>query len=169
MRIDEYGTCIYQEEDLFKLLYNDTVDFSDILIERSSDIDKLIEFSSLQLNEYKKSELSFEEFDKNNQNIWFVPDEYRNFDIYEFCMVSCDNEEQLIRCYEELVLFEKLNMIPLLGVLKYIVDTLRANNTLWGVGRGSSVASYVLYKLGVHRIDSMKYELDYKEFLRIGE
>jgi DNA polymerase III alpha subunit len=37
---------------------------------------------------------------------------------------------------------------------------------VWGVGRGSSVASYVLFLIGVHRIDSMKYNLDYKEFLR---
>jgi DNA polymerase III alpha subunit len=34
------------------------------------------------------------------------------------------------------------------------------------VGRGSSVASYVLYLLGVHRIDSMFYDLDPSEFLR---
>jgi DNA polymerase III alpha subunit len=37
---------------------------------------------------------------------------------------------------------------------------------IWGVGRGSSVASYVLYKLGVHRIDSLYYDLDPAEFLR---
>jgi DNA polymerase III alpha subunit len=54
-------------------------------------------------------------------------------------------------------------------MLKYIVDTLRDNKIIWGVGRGSSVSSYVLYLLGVHRIDSLKYQLDYREFLRIGE
>jgi len=37
---------------------------------------------------------------------------------------------------------------------------------IWGVGRGSSVASYVLYLLDVHRIDSMFYDLDPSEFLR---
>jgi DNA polymerase III alpha subunit len=37
---------------------------------------------------------------------------------------------------------------------------------IWGVGRGSSVASYVLYKLGVHRINSLYYNLDATEFLR---
>jgi DNA polymerase III alpha subunit len=40
------------------------------------------------------------------------------------------------------------------------------NHVIWGVGRGSSVASYVLYLLGVHRIDSMFYDLDVSEFLR---
>ena len=50
--------------------------------------------------------------------------------------------------------------------MKYLVDTLRKNNIIWGVGRGSSVASYVLYLLGVHRIDSLYYDLDITEFLK---
>ena len=43
---------------------------------------------------------------------------------------------------------------------------MKQNNLIWGVGRGSSVASYVLYLLGVHRIDSLHYNLDIAEFLR---
>jgi len=43
---------------------------------------------------------------------------------------------------------------------------MRNNHVIWGVGRGSSVASYVLYKLGVHRIDSLFYDLSVDEFLR---
>jgi len=56
--------------------------------------------------------------------------------------------------------------MPLLKWMKYFVDTCRTNRVVWGVGRGSSVASYVLYLIGVHRIDSMKYNLDWQEFLR---
>jgi DNA polymerase III alpha subunit len=54
----------------------------------------------------------------------------------------------------------------LLRYLKYFVDTMRANNVLWGLGRGSSVSSYVLYLLGVHKINSMFYDLDIREFLK---
>jgi DNA polymerase III alpha subunit len=54
----------------------------------------------------------------------------------------------------------------LLFYLKYLVDAMRENKIVWGVGRGSSVASYVLYLIGVHRIDSIKYDLDIKEFLK---
>jgi DNA polymerase III alpha subunit len=43
---------------------------------------------------------------------------------------------------------------------------MRSNNIVWGVGRGSSVASYVLYLLGVHKVDSIKYGLDIREFLK---
>jgi DNA polymerase III alpha subunit len=78
----------------------------------------------------------------------------------------CSTKEQTDRVSEELEAFIQHNMLDLLYVLKYIVDTLRANNVVWGVGRGSSVASYVLYLIGVHRIDSLKYNLDWQEFLR---
>jgi DNA polymerase III alpha subunit len=57
-------------------------------------------------------------------------------------------------------------MIDVLKCLKYIIDTLRNNNLIWGVGRGSSVASYVLYLMGVHKVDSIKYDLNPEEFLR---
>ncbi len=50
--------------------------------------------------------------------------------------------------------------------LKYLVDTMKDNKVIWGVGRGSSCASYVLYLLGIHRVDSMFYNLDVEEFLR---
>jgi DNA polymerase III alpha subunit len=43
---------------------------------------------------------------------------------------------------------------------------MRDNNIVWGVGRGSSVASYVLYLLGIHKIDSIKYNLSPDEFFK---
>jgi DNA polymerase III alpha subunit len=78
----------------------------------------------------------------------------------------CTTEEQTNRVTQELELFVQHKMFDLLFYLKYLVDTLRANNVLWGVGRGSSVASYVLFLIGVHKIDSIKYNLDIKEFLK---
>jgi DNA polymerase III alpha subunit len=87
-------------------------------------------------------------------------------DIAEYVLSLCDSDAQLQRCGQELLLFQERNLFDLLRYLKYLVDTLRANCMIWGVGRGSSVASYVLYLLGVHRIDSMFYDLDAREFLR---
>jgi len=57
-------------------------------------------------------------------------------------------------------------MFDLLIYLKYLVDTLRSQNIVWGVGRGSSVASYCLYLIGVHKVNSMQYNLDIHEFLK---
>ena len=63
-------------------------------------------------------------------------------------------------------LFKQNNMIPVLKTMKYVVDTLRKNNIVWGVGRGSSVSSYVLYLIGIHKIDSVKYALPIDEFFK---
>jgi DNA polymerase III alpha subunit len=57
-------------------------------------------------------------------------------------------------------------MFILLKYLKYLVDTMRENNIVWGVGRGSSVASFVLFLLEVHRINSLYYDLSIDEFLK---
>lgn len=74
-----------------------------------------------------------------------------------------DRKKRLIR---ELRLYEELGLTPILRVLIFIINTLKEKNLVWGVGRGSSVSSYVLYLLGVHDVDSFKYELDVTDFLR---
>ena len=81
-------------------------------------------------------------------------------------MICCKTDAEIQRAGEELLMFQERNLFNLLKYLKYLVDTMRDNNIIWGVGRGSSVASYVLYLLGVHKIDSMYYDLDPGEFLR---
>ena len=97
---------------------------------------------------------------------WFIPQEYKTMDILDFLYQRCPTPEIRERVVEELRLFAKHDMIPMLKAMKYIVDTLRANNVVWGVGRGSSVASYVLFIIGVHKIDSVKYKLPINEFFK---
>lgn len=96
---------------------------------------------------------------------WFIPRQYRELDIESWLAAQCP-EENRQRMSTELELFRKHNMIPVLKTMKYVVDTLRENNIVWGVGRGSSVASYVLFTIGVHKIDSCKYKLPIEEFFK---
>ncbi len=100
--------------------------------------------------------------DKTN---WFIPKEYKDMDIEAFLVNQCP-KENYDRLIKELDLYRKNDMVPVLRAMKYIVDTLRSNNVVWGVGRGSSVASYVLFLLGVHKIDSVKYNLPIEEFFK---
>ena len=96
---------------------------------------------------------------------WFIPNDYTP-DLGDFLYNSCSTQEQKDRVTMELELYIKHNMYDVLPVMKYIVDTLRENNVVWGVGRGSSVASYVLYLIGVHKVDSVKYNLPIGEFFK---
>lgn len=96
---------------------------------------------------------------------WFMPSQYREMDIESFLIDLCPNANR-DRLDLELKEYKRRNLILLLKQMKYIVDTLRSNNVVWGVGRGSSVASYVLFLLGVHKIDSVKYNLPIEEFFK---
>ena len=102
---------------------------------------------------------------ENNPNRWLVPKEYANMDIEAFLVDRCPIENY-DRLNQELNLYRKHNMIELLKAVKYLVDTFEKNNIVWGVGRGSSVASYVLHLLGLHMIDSVKYKLPIEEFFK---
>jgi len=107
-----------------------------------------------------------EEFDHRCQSRWFMPEEYQQLDIAEHIISLCQTEAELQRVGHELLLYQERGLFDLLRYLKYLVDLMTENRLIWGVGRGSSVASYVLYLLGVHRINSLYYDLDPEEFLR---
>jgi len=101
-----------------------------------------------------------------NTDFW-LPDYYKELDVEQYILDLCpDNTIAKQRVQEELELYRTRNLLDILRLLIHIVTILRKNNVVWGVGRGSSVASYCLYLLGVHRVDSIKYELDIKEFLK---
>lgn len=176
MKFDEYGYPYCSSMDLFDLLYKnpelqiENFYVSDPQLYNSSvkklhaDLPLLKSYQDLFQN--RDPFASIEEFDKENQSIWFMPDNYKQLDIVEHLIGLCKTDSELERTAQELVLYQERNLFDLLKFLKYLVDTLRQNNIVWGVGRGSSVSSYVLYLLGVHKIDSIKYDLDIKEFLK---
>ena len=170
---DQYGRVVYNRHELYDMLY-DGEDISSVTdVDWHEDFEKYnsaINTNHLQQQLYsavEKLSLSKEEFDKQNQNEWFMPDEYKNIDLHKYCLDRCpDDTEECARICNELYEFEQRNLFNLLRYIIYLVDFMRENNIVWGVGRGSSVASYVLYIIGIHRINSIQYNLDYKEFLR---
>ena len=168
MRTDNYGQIILSEKDLCNLyLQNPNRIVSKTLIDHSININDDLELTNIpQLIQYVTSTETIEEFDKRLQSNWYMPDEYKNLDIAKWILDQCQTDSERQRVGEELLLYLDRNLFQLLQYLKYLVDTMRKHNIVWGVGRGSSVASYVLYLIGVHKINSMYYDLDIEEFLR---
>ena len=168
MRTDIYGQIILSENDLCDLYMRDpTRTIKKAFTESKISLGDILSIESKpDLIEYIDTKLSLEEFDNNNQLNWYMPIEYKEMDIAKFVLDQCTNEAELQRAGEELILFQERNMFVLLQYLKYLVDTMRKNNVVWGVGRGSSVASFVLFLLGVHRINSLYYQLDIDEFIK---
>ena len=171
-KTNKFGQIILSESDLFDQIMSgtDIAQFNGAAIDTSIDItsvsDILTHIPEFIVYDPAIEQLSVEEFDRYCQSRWHMPVEYQDLDIAQHVLSLCRTNAELQRVGQELLLYQERNLFDLLRYLKYLVDTMQENRIIWGVGRGSSLASYVLYLLGVHRIDSMLYELDPGEFLR---
>lgn len=183
IKTDNLGIPRFSNRDLIDLIYSGNIDKCHVVLcDESVDIEQFNAAMELQgmpkLQKYIPLDVDQTTFDSALQSEWFMPDEYKKLDVDDWCMrklmkikgVRLASEvlylEEWNRVQEELEAFDERSMYNLLRYMIYLVDYMRENDIVWGVGRGSSVASYVLYLIGVHKIDSMKYNLDWREFLR---
>jgi DNA polymerase III alpha subunit len=169
MRLDAYSNPIFTEQDLFDALYQGhQIKDTDVpIVERTDNVIQLETVLGFKFVAPIDANFTREEFDTVLQSDWFMPMDYKTMDIEAWIWEQCPPwDPEHTRVQEELEAYKARNMLDLLRWLKYFVDTCRANNVVWGVGRGSSVASYVLFLIGVHKINSLKYNLDWQEFLR---
>lgn len=171
MKTDHVGRMIFSEKDLTHMIMQglNLFQIKNIIVDNSVCLETaahILESAPEFIEANKLANESVEEFDQRCQNTWHMPQSYKDMDIADYVLKLCNNDAELQRCGQELLMFQERGLFSLLQYLKYLVDLMTENRLIWGVGRGSSVASYVLYKLGVHKIDSLYYELDPQEFLR---
>jgi len=95
-----------------------------------------------------------------------IPQHYKEIDVEQYVLTRAVDRVSRERVEAELMEYKTRNLYPVLQLMIYIVDTMRKHGVVWGVGRGSSVASYILYLIGVHKIDSIRYNLNIREFLK---
>ena len=174
MKTDSLGIPRFNNKDLIDMIYSGNADKCHVVLcDTSDDIDKFNKAMEEQgmnsLQKYIPLDVDQKDFDGVCQGEWFMPDEYKDINVYEYVLgkaeTPCPQHTQY-RIWEELKAFEERDMEDLLRYMIYLVDFMREHNVVWGVGRGSSVASYVLYLIGVHKVDSIQYGLDWREFLR---
>ena len=183
MKTDSLGIPRFTNKDLVDMIYTGHSDkVHVVLCEESDDIDKFNKACEEQglskLQKYIPLDVDQKTFDGVCQGEWFMPDEYKNMDItvYLFAKLAENlqvepndelrHTEEWKRVTEEWKAFLDRGMTDLLRYMVYLVDYMRENDIVWGVGRGSSVASYVLYLIGVHKVNSIQFDLDWREFLR---
>jgi len=167
---DKFSQEVFNKDNVIDaIMQSYTTNPGPFLVKGFSDTDIQI---ANELNEYtalikyiNEDSKSIQEFDLKKQEEWFMPLFYKDIDIAKHILDMCDSDSELQRCGQELILYQEKNLFNLLRYMLYLVDTMTKNKIIWGVGRGSSAASYVLYKLKVHRIDSLYYDLNIKEFL----
>jgi len=168
-KTNEHGDVIFSEEDAIDLLYKDPeFDISKLFFNNTTKYSKSLKDLGIDLPMiYTVPEREpLEEFDRHNIDRWHMPTQYYKIDVLEWLLEKCQSDEERQRVKIEYSLFEEKKFVKVLQFLMYFVDTLRANNIVWGVGRGSSVASFCLFLIGVHKINPLLYNLDITEFLR---
>jgi len=167
MILDKYSNPVFDEQDLFDALYKGhqfNVDDT-MIVERTESVKELEKQLGFRFVPPYETHFEVADYDQACQSHWNMPDEYKSLDI-EAYLVQHSDKQNYQRLMDELEAFKARNMLDLLRWLKYFVDICSKEGVVWGVGRGSSVASYVLYVIGVHNIDPIKYNLDWQEFLR---
>jgi DNA polymerase III alpha subunit len=109
----------------------------------------------------------------NLSHDWNIPTEYTQLNVAEYVAdvhhrmygSSVDIDQREIRLAMELSIYYQQGLVDVLRTIIYVINTLSLSDEVWGVGRGSSVSSYVLYVIGAHDVDSFEYELDINDFL----
>ena len=170
IKTDEYGRSIISDSELADLFYtNPQLVVDDIAITDPEKYNSAIKSLYLDYKPLQKLATlndTIKDYHSKNQQEWFMPQEYKDLDIAKWVLDQCKDQNELQRAGAELMEYAERNLLPLLQYLKYLVDTMRSNSVVWGVGRGSSVASFVLYLIGVHRIHSLRENLNFAEFMR---
>lgn len=105
---------------------------------------------------------------------WIIPKKYNELKIHDiiidklyFFLKDIPEEKHLqyvTRVELELEEINNRGLQNLFKTLVYVTDTLRDNNIVWGVGRGSSCACFCLFLIGVHLIDPVKFGIPLEEF-----
>jgi DNA polymerase III alpha subunit len=173
VKIDGYNRVLISEEEALNALYNHgELNFDNFFLEDPTIITQYNEALTSNADDFEKLKtveeinLNISDYDLKNQVVWFYPDSYKTLDIETWLYDQCQNETEVARVSLELTLFEKYKLRNVLIYLKFLVDTMRKNQIVWGVGRGSSVCSFVLYLIGISKVNPIKYGLDINEFLK---
>ena len=169
MKINGRGQAGYSESELVnQLRINPDTNFTTVCLVDASGYNRALAdmFSELPpLDQWQDCECDWQ-WHHTQQNTWLMPQSYADIDIAQLLLNRCDGDAELQRMALELMMFQDRELLPMLNYLHYLVETLRSQDVVLGVGRGSSVASFALYKLGVHRVNSLYWDLDINEFLK---
>lgn len=170
-KTDEWGRTVFSANGVIELMMQG-VDVSSIVVENTDLVNEYNKWCDTFGKDDFKAEtptpldVSPEEEHETRTNNWMISDDIKTINVREFLIDLCKDQEQIDRVNHEMDLFEERKLIPLLQLMMFLVDRFRTEKVVWGVGRGSSVASFVLYLIGIHKINPIKYGLDVKDFLK---
>lgn len=165
-QVDENGKVIYEVNGLIDILLNGGRIPSDINFEITEETILYNKYSKLFGSDKQLRNVSKQTTHEQNQNNWFMPKKYVELDLDEYFSKLIKTPEEIDRVGMELKCWEDKKFTDVLRFCIYFMDYAKENDIIIGVGRGSSCCSYLLYLIGLHRVDCIKYDLDITEFLK---
>lgn len=171
MKVNMYGQAILSSDQLRELLLQGK-NIGHLNVVKDDEINLYEKFQDILLRQRTifldapEEILSFDDFHQQKSDEWIFPLEYQQIDVYKWLIDKCKTQKEIDRVNEEYTLYKDRDLIMLLRLFIFLVDYMRKNKFIWGVGRGSSVSSYILYLIGVHHVDSLKYNFDIKDYLK---
>ena len=171
IKTNKYGQVILSSSSLKELLLQGK-NISHLNVIRDEEIELFEKYQSELLPgtivflDEPEEILTFEEFHEKCAEEWIFPEAYQQIDVRTWLLDKCTTQEQIDRVNVEYQMYEDRGLIMLLRMFIYLIDYLRENKFVWGVGRGSAVSSFCLYLIGVHKVNSLFYQLDIHDYLR---
>jgi DNA polymerase III alpha subunit len=169
--IDEYGRVVLSTEDVVEAMLTGE-DVSGCYLSDNDEVElynnscKEFGVGAKKFYEISKKKESVENYFERLSKTWLIPKEYRNIDVVDYLSKKCKTEKEKLRLIQELEEFLKRDQVIIINLMIYLVDVMRKNNIVWGVGRGSSVACFILYLIGINKVNPLDYDIDYKEFFK---
>ncbi len=162
------GTSTFRLDQLHKFVSTYDIKYVDELTAEVEAFNKLVD------NDQKIKKKT--QCDQLPQVVWNIPQYYQDLDIIDYVSTKHAEiverydldqiESREYRLAQEIYLYLESGLEYFVRAIIYIVETLQSNNQPYGVGRGSSVSSYLLFAIGMHDVDSYAYDLDVAEFIR---
>lgn len=173
-QIDQHGNTILTADQFVKAcLDGKTINDQVYVTGLNADIRQYNRYTDKKVSIYQGTECYSE-----NAFKWLIPPSYLTINLGKYVAdklsTEIDNgdlsdqqiDDRIERVKFELKLVKKHDLTNLFRCLIYVIDRLTEQSKVWGLGRGSSVASYVLYLIGVHDVDSVRFDIDPLEFYK---
>ena len=174
-KIDQFGNTIVTADQFTRAcLAGKTINDQVFVDSITNEIKQYNRYAEQRVSAYDPTDISI----PDEAFKWVFPEEYQQIKLSKYVsqklvdlsetssLTDQQFDQRIARVQDELTLIKKHGLTKLFQCLIYVIDRLTAQNTVWGVGRGSSVASYILYLIGVHDVDSVKYDIDPLEFFK---
>lgn len=161
--VDTQGVCHMTTQGLIEMAYQDVIQHKSFAWQHDQDKQEYDDTCRM----LDTSPFEWRMCDPQDRT-WFTPAEYVNLDLHSWVLNKCQTESERMRAQTELHIIDQLDVHHIFKHLIYLVDVWRAHGLVWGLGRGSSVSCFVLYVIGINKINPLQYDLDHTEFFKIN-